>query len=262
MSHLSCIGFHSESDEALRQLAMQAFEQAQPIPVGSDFYMYYRDDSGAELWLQFDKQKNLIGLNPHFDVVDSWEVCLTALVEDAQSRMDGSFFGVAFPSVPGDVDSGLFPLFFDTPDFAQVQNLSFPADQEVWICAFARSIDIIKSEDVQDLTSNFYPSGLYLSDGEVSPNPQAFAEITAAIISTNLVTNHLTNQPFYVLQVDIHSRILNVVADPTLVNDLNPEPGDWIKGEFWLSGRLKNSLISPQKESWWKKFMALSRNRD
>lgn len=262
MSHLSCIGFHSESDQGLRVLAMQAFEQAEPIRVGSNFYMYYLDDSGAELWLQFDKQKNLIGLNPHFNVAESWVVCISTAIEDDQSRMDGSFFGVAFPSLPGDVDSGLFPIFFDTPDFARVQKLSFPVDQEVWICAFARSMDLIKKADVQNLISNFHPSGLYGPDGEITSIPQAFAEITADIMTTNLVTNLLTNQQFYVLEVDIHSRILTVVIDPTLVYGFNPEPGDWIHGEFWLSGRLKNNLASPQKESWWKRFMELSRNRD
>lgn len=260
MSHLSCIGFHSESDQGLRKLAMQSFERAEPIRVGGHFYMYYRDESGAELWLQFDKQKNLIGLNPHFDVSESWVVSLSAAVADDQSRMDGSFFGVAFPHISGDVDSGLFPIFFDTPDFAQVQKLSFPTDQEVWICAFARSIDIIKGEEVQSQTTGFHPSGLYQPDGEVSPNPQAFVEITAAIVSANLVINNLTNQQFYVMIVDIQSKKLTVVIDPILMKEQEPTPGDWVKGVFWLSGRLKNCLSTPQRDSWWKRFLVFSRN--
>lgn len=262
MSHLSCIGFHSESDQVLRQIAMKAFERAEPIVVGAKFYMYFRDESGAELWLQFDKEKHLIGLNPHYDVAECWMVGLEAVVEDGQNPMDGSFFGEVFPDQPRGKDSGLFPILFAAPDFAKVQKLVFPTEQEVWVCASARSIEILNCEESLSPTYDFQPSGMYRQDGTVSSSPQAIAEITAVITSTNSLTNHLTHQQFYVMQVVLYSRTLTVVVDPALLKEGCPNTGDWVKGSFWISGRLKNCLSSRPKEAWWSKFFTFSRNRD
>jgi len=257
MSHLSCIGFHSESDEELRKIAMRAFEQAEPMKAGDNFYMYYREESGAELWLQFDKQKQLIGLSPHFDSAGYWLVGLKAMVEQDQNSMDGSFFGEVLAGQSGDRASGLFPILFDTPDFARVQPLTFPTEQEVWLSAFSRSMQVINQEAWSGHPAELLPIGLHGPDGSVNERPQAIAEITAAILSVALIKNKLTNQQFYVMEVAIYSLKLTVVADPALLKDGTPSPGDWIRGEFWLSGRLKNCVSSRPKESRWKRLSSI-----
>lgn len=81
MSNLSSIGLNVTTQEDLRQLLEKAYRKSSPVKVNEGRYAVYSDASGAELWLQFNRDNELIGVNPHFKGISKRSVCLTKPVE-------------------------------------------------------------------------------------------------------------------------------------------------------------------------------------
>ena len=99
MSNFSDIGFNAETEEDYYQLIEKVYAKSKPIKVKEGIYVVYSDESGAELWLQFNKSNELIGINPHYKGKSKRLVCLTSRIDQDTSILDGSFHCWAEPTV-------------------------------------------------------------------------------------------------------------------------------------------------------------------
>lgn len=251
MSNFSSIGFNVSTQEEFQQLLENAYRRSNPIKVNEGGYSVFSDNSGAELFIQFNKNNELLGVNPHFKGKSKRTVCLTNIVERPESELDGAFHGWADPSEENNPDSGAYPFVFDLPDFKTIGQIDFPRNFDIQLTAFAQELSIYDSEQEYDqcqtseskwATQSFVPSGLFsFEEGENDPQPpQATAIFTGVIKQLAKKRNELTNEEFYWLLVDTLGGEVDVVADIRFF-EKEPVVMGIVQGQFWLSGQLINA---------------------
>lgn len=244
MSHLQCIGFGAREESVLQDIAKRAFEEGRPWPHSKGFYVQYRDESGAELWLQFDRQKQLVDLHPHFFSKEGIPTCLTAQIPSPTNEHEGSYFAVSFPAHEDNPDSGRFPFMFDVPDYLCTSDqVSMPVDKLVQLVAFAQQFDTYASKgQLKKVTGqkplSVIPVGLLGPDGDVAERPKAIVEMTGTVASVTTRENAMTNQPFGLLSVNIDGGTMTIVLPHAELMRCDPQPGHAFLGRFWMSGRL------------------------
>ena len=249
MSNLSDIGFPVKSDADVNVLITETIKYVQPIECAQGFYLRFTDSSGAEIYLQGNRQQELIGFNPHFAGTSSRKVCLTKSIERDSSELDGGFHAWANPSDETNPESGDYPFVFDVPDFRVVPEFAFPQTVEIQLTAFA-SNDFQIFADEQEYDQNqegelkyaaksFVPTGLFSfgENEEIDLNVvRPIAMFTGEIKAFELKRNELSGEKFYWFLVETLGGETDVVADIKLVST-EPKIGGIVKGQFWLSGR-------------------------
>lgn len=253
-SNLSDIGFNVDTEEDFERLLQTAFDLSTPYRTKEGTYFLYTDKSGAELWIQFDKENHCIGANPHYSGKSRRKVGLTEIVERQSTILDGAFYCWAEPSKENDPDSGEYPFVFDVPDFRMIGPIEFPKDCEIQLTAFAQHISIFDSEkeyeevvteEVKYATQSFVPTGLFVDGTEGSKaSPLAQGFFTGTIKEFAKRQNVLMGGEFYWLLVDTLGGEIDIVADMEFF-EKEPLKNGVIQGLFWLSGR----LIDPPKNN-------------
>ncbi len=255
MSNFSNIGFNVTTQEEFQQLLEKAYKTSNQIKIVEGAYSVFSDNSGAELFMQFNKKNELLGANPHFKGKSKRTVCLTNTVERTESELDGAFHCWADPSEQNNPDSGAYPFVFDLPDFKTIGHIDFPKNFDIQLTAFAQELSIYDNEkDYEEsqtsepkwATQSFVPSGLFsFGEGENDPNPpQATGIFTGIIKQFAKKKNELTNEEFYWLLVDTLGGEVDVVADVRYF-EKDPAVNGIVQGQFWLSGKIINS---PKRE--------------
>lgn len=245
-SHLSCIGFNVESEEQFMEIAEAAAHSANPIKTRKGTYLQWCSDSGVELWLQVNKDNELIGMNPHFNGAGVARVGLTARIDRPDdTELDGAYHGWAEPE-DDEPESGTYPFVFDCPDAICSVGLSLPAIVDVQIAAFAHEIELYESDEAYDSSQegepkfaaeSFVPSGLFSPNGESAEPPAALAIFTGHILEAEELMNSMTKLSFWWAKVRTLGGVFDVVADPGIV--VSPfVVGGVLSGSFWLSGRI------------------------
>ncbi len=250
MSNLSDIGFPVNGDEDINEMIISVMKNAQDIACPNGFYLKFSDESGAQIYLQGNKDQELIGFNPHFEGKSRRKVGLTTAIERDSSELDGGFHAWAQPFEEKVIDSGEYPFVFDVPDFRTIGKIDFPKLCEIQLTAFASNdfknfeseeYFYKSQEDEPKLASkSFIPSGLF------SFNEDEKADLSIArpigifageIKEFELKTNSLTNEKFYWFLIETLGGEVDVVADVKLIEN-EPKVGGIVNGQFWLSGRL------------------------
>jgi hypothetical protein len=247
-SHLSSIGFHVETEEDFGRLVALAVEGGESFDAPAGSYVLWSPGKGVELWFQFNRDGEIVGLNPHFAGRALMHVALTQRVPRPEhSPLDGAFYGWADPHGGEDFERGQYPFVFDAPDFALHDDLNFPSGHEVQLAAFAHELDVYEndeayraaqSEDIMMAPESFIPSGLFSPEGGRAEQPKAFAIITGHVLETAIITNPATRLEFCAAKVRTLGGEVDVVADPETLNGFLAV-GGVVSGSFWLSGRLK-----------------------
>lgn len=248
MSNLSDIGFPVQNEQDVNVLITETIKYVQPIECAQGFYLRFADSSGAEIYLQGNRNQELVGFNPHYAGTSSRKVCLTEIIERDSSELDGGFRAWANPSDETKAESGDYPFVFDVPDFRAVPNFAFPQTIEIQLTAFASNdFQIFENEkdfyDAQETepkfaSKSFIPSGMFLPDEEATriEPPRPIGIFAGEIKAFELKTNELSGEKFYWFLVDTLGGETDVVADAKLVSS-EPKIGGVVKGQFWLSGR-------------------------
>lgn len=99
-SHFSSLGFPVQSVDDFRKLAKRAIvEAAQTVQVpGVGWYRQWSLGGGAELWVQANLKKEILGMHPHFNGDARMPVRLVKRVLHARNTiLDGAFYGWANP---------------------------------------------------------------------------------------------------------------------------------------------------------------------
>ncbi|MDP5172853.1 MAG: hypothetical protein NWR72_21620 [Bacteroidia bacterium] len=245
MSNLSDIGFPVQTEEEFAILLEQAYESGHHLDTESGFYVRYADLSGAELWLQFDHERELIGMNPHFRGSSRVKVGLVSPVLRPQSQLDGAWFAWANPIDPTDPESGDFPFVFDTPDFLLQQGVEYPGEYTFQLTAFSQEIayyeteeefaDAQAMEEIPFAPQSFIPVGLF--GEEKNESPDAFALLTGKVLAAEKRKNQLSGQWFLWTKLSTLGVVIDLVVDP-LDLDVSPQAGGIIQCQAWLSGQV------------------------
>ena len=249
MSNFSNIGFNVSTEDEFQKLLEKAHKLSHQIKINEGAYSAYTDNSGAELYIQFNTINECIGANPHFKGKSKRTVCLTNTVERPESELDGAFHCWAAPTETDNPDSGAYPFIFDVPDFKTIGEIQFPKNFDIQLAAFAQELTMYQNEkeysgkqlsELQFATQSFVPSGLF-SPGEVEDPgpPQALGFFTGNIKQLERKRNALTNEEFYWLLVDTLGGEVDVVADIKFF-EKEPVVNGILQGQFWLSGQLIN----------------------
>ncbi|HEY9786339.1 MAG TPA: hypothetical protein V6D17_13110 [Candidatus Obscuribacterales bacterium] len=246
MNYFTCLGFPVQSEGDLELLAQKALALGDKLELPQVTYVRFQDLSGVQLWLLFDKRKNLLDMNPHYAGQSKRLVCLTETVPRQGSDMDGAFYCWAEPARVDDPESGLYPYVFDVPDFHTMGKISFPRNWFVQLTAFAHDMRCHDDErefadsqfDVVKFTpGSFVPTGLYSQAGLKTDSREAFGTFAGSVKDCASKTNGLSNLPFWWILVETLGGDVDVVVALDLLNK-PPRKGGIVYGDFWLSGRL------------------------
>lgn len=247
-SNFSSIGFNLQQREDLNTLIEDIFDRTVSIETTQGEYLLFEDASGAELWLQIDKKKRIVGLNPHFKGSSKHRVSLTSCSEGNFSPLDGSFDAWSSPG-PDELDSGLYPFSFFAPNYRVFDGINIPQQLDVQFAAFAQHIEFFESElayrNSQEAEGAMFAAQSFIPTSRFRDNTGEDGEISIAeCMFTGIVgeykrlTNHFTNEPFYWLEVESFGGAFDVVASQSHFAESEPIVGGVISGTFWLSGKI------------------------
>lgn len=243
-SHFSTIGFPVESEDDLIALANSIAEEAEVIEISEGLYVRWQSSSGAQIWLQVDRDGDLVGMMPHFAGTSRVRAGLTArIMRPDATALDGAFHAWADP--PDDKpEAGEYPFVFDAPDFCRHSGLTLPYLASIQLAAFAHEIDVYDSVDAFDETQtgevrfasqSFIPSGMFTPEGGETDPPEAYGMFTGHVVQSARKRNEVTDQAFHWALVESHGASFDVVIDPEML-DVEPKVGGVVSGSFWLSG--------------------------
>lgn len=260
MSHLGDIGFNMEREEFYERV-QQAANEGETIPSANGFYIRWTPGEGVELWVQSDREHNVVGCNPHFNGKSKMRVGLIRALDNPERPLDGSIFCWADPQT-AEPELGRFPFAADLPDFdLVVDRLPLREIVEAQVVAFAhemhcyldvQAFEIAHKNDLQFTLEPFTPVAL---PHGVRPDLAAQTDRIQSVVTFNghihrleRRENPVTRQPFYWMSVRTLGGMIDVVADPTFTVG---KPRLWgvIQGEFWLSARILSPLPSAKKKS-------------
>jgi len=248
MSNLSDIGFDIQNEEDFYSLVERAYEKSTSLKTTKGTYFQFSDKCGAELWIQMNKNNELIGANPHFNGKSKRKVSITASIERSASVLDGAFHSWAYPMENDNPESGVYPFVFDVPNHKKYVGIETPQTIEIQLSAFAQEFDYYESEDAfangqqsepKWASQSFVPSGLFNPGDGNDPNPPEALGLFAGIIKqTEKRKNEFTGQEFYWMHVDTLGGEIDVLADLRFFENTTPKVGGVVHGQFWLSGCL------------------------
>lgn len=244
MSNLSDIGFSVTTQEEFTVLLERAVESGQKLETTGGFYVRNADLSGAELWLQFEAEGDLIGMNPHFRGKSRIPVALERPVKREQSRLDGGWLAWVNPSDTQDPESGDFPFVFDCPDF-ELHTYDFPGNYHIQLTAFSQEIKFFpgekafvkaqENEEIPFASQSFIPVGLIgLEDSE---SPEAQALLTGVVRQVEDKKNQFSGQWFTWILLETLGVTLDLVVDRNEFPE-EPQVGGVIQCQAWLSGQV------------------------
>lgn len=217
MGNLSSIGFEVHDFEAFQNLAEMVYQKGTSIRAGDGFYVHARDDSGAELWLQMDPQRSIIGLNPHFHTEKHVKIRLEEALTRAESPMDGAFRA----SLANHPDHS---FVFDLPNAHTMPGISLPSRSEVALACFAENLNEADESDTFRLEA-------------LSENQKAEVQLVGTVSASAFKINGWTGRAFLWLEMDLEGEKVEMVAPSKLWKGLPPK-GARLRAEGWLSGRI------------------------
>lgn len=253
MSNLSNIGFNFQTNEDAYVGLQVMSSEANIIKCAKGYYAEYIEKSGVALYIQFNKRKEYIGFNPHFNGRSKRNVCITNEEDSNLSPLDGSLYAWADPAEKGNPNSGQHPFVFDVPDLQQYMPLRFPLDCQIQLSAFPiEKIGVFDTDEdfcnsqttkFKFAVKSFVPSGLFAlqtTTHEQAPSgPQPTGMFSGVVKEMATITNQFSGVPFYWMLVETVGGDIDVVSDFDHVQNI-PKVGSIIWGNFWLTGRLLN----------------------
>jgi hypothetical protein len=246
-SHFSTIGFPVQTQNEFHDFAVKAFKSGQSTKTDSGTYIQWRENNGAELWVQLDKNNAIIGMTPHFSGKANMRVGLVKTVSrQNDTALDGAFYGWADP-IDEKAENGAYPFVFDSPDFL-INKVNLPTLTNVQLAAFAHELKTYPDEKIYYesqskpafAAESFIPSGLFTpKSGTIDP-PNAHAIFTGRVVKCSTFTNSFTGAKYEWALVHTLGGEIDVVIDPAITQNKISE-GNILTGSFWLSGRMISS---------------------
>jgi len=247
VSHFSTIGMPVESDDELLNLLEQVIGLSEKIASTKYHFLKWTSHTGCELWIQINQKDEIEGVSPIYDGESNFKVALINKIKTPQyNDFEGLFYGWANPQ-DDTLEDGDYPFVFDCIDLSSIDNDNLPCIKNIRLSAFAHYLDIYLDEDdyhlnqegdVNFAVKSFIPSGLFPStesgrEDEVFPT----AIINGKILDFKEYENELSSKKFHWIKIETLGGIIDVVADPELINN-ELKVGGVISGEFYLCGKI------------------------
>ena len=237
------LGLTFDSEEVIHEFINFALEEAEVVPAPNteeEFeYRVYRDNK-LEVWF-FITDNELVHIKPFFEGKNFHQLGITNYFID-QEDTSGRFFGFIEPNE--ELTDGLAPVVFEVPDFWLNAPKQLPSLDKTLLTAFAINLEVFEDEQALEQANTldefafssemFIPIGLF---GDPD-NPEPLAQFSGEIIEVNKHTNKYSGKEFYHLVVK-SLKPFDVVSTAEAF-ERQPKPGNYVKGDFMMSGRLFN----------------------
>lgn len=254
-SHFSSIGLPTQNKDSFLEYLKMSYENGNHINTCNGTYTKWEICNGVELWGQFNKKNEAIGLNPHFSGTARMTVRIEKMVVGPNDTvLDGSFYCW---SDPDNKDDGAYPFVFDVPNMDTYKSIKLFQNVTVQLAGFAHEISAFKSDEdyekSQDqnpkfASESFIPSGLFNLDGNDTNLPQAYSIFTGHIIDTKKLSNPITNYFFYWAKVKTLGGEIDIVVDPEILHE-DLIVGGVVSGTYWISGKIIGDFQKEEKFS-------------
>lgn len=246
-NHFRSIGFPVESPEQLSWLATAASKAGTARENDSGAYVAAALPDGGQLWVQINKQNEIVGCVPHFHGEGAMRVRIGGARQGIETMLDGSLLLWADPEQAREGELGLFPFLADVPDFCDgAIRLPLGTVVDVQVAAFANSLHCFADEAALHAQGGVYsafaarsfiPSGLMNPDGGPRDAPEATGVVSGVILGGEKLLNPATQQEYLHLFVETLGGSIDVVSELDLVQG-TPVVGGVALGQFWLSARV------------------------
>jgi hypothetical protein len=251
-SHFSSIGVLANTEDEISELLDKIWDESEAIDCEYGYYAKFSSKTGAELWVHVDKCDKIIGVNPFYNGESNFLVGITKQIKNKQyNKFECLFYAWTNPE-NDNPETGYYPFAFDCVNIAVAPKIELPCITHIKLSAFAHELEIYKSEEDYDLwqkkigkddlrlaSKSFIPSGLFSANDkkDVSPRTIPEAVFTGVILDYKKHKNELTGESYFWIKTETYGGIIDVVADPSLINE-KLEKNGVISGEFYLCGKL------------------------
>lgn len=225
MELLSAIGYPVADIDAYQALAEMVFDRGTGHKAGENFYLQYHDPSGAELWLQVDIGSAFVGMNPFFVPGHTTRMVLHRQVMRHEGTMDGAF-EASFEGQDG-------RIIFDMPDAHRLPPVKLPLTTEVQLSAFL----VTPLQAASESASGIQSAGL-------SDDPARHL-LTGQVLQSALRSNRHSGEDFRWIELQVPGGRLELVASLAQAPLALIQPGSWVSGKCWLTGRVQ---VSPEAQ--------------
>lgn len=255
-SHFSCIGFTVDDMDAYRALAKQAAAEGErmPVPGGGTLVRWTPGPAllpgkgqGPEIWAHVNPNGEVVAATPYFSTGFSHRIAVTAIGDDPDESADGWIDGWLDPSEEDEPYSGVLPLRVGLVDYAISRSrvTTFPSVHEIELSALAHEADLFTDPDAyRSAPGDSYrmPLPSFVSTAHFGADePEEFQESTALASGTiedaRLLTNPVTERPFWWIRLATQGTSLHICADPETLGG-EARAGQILAGGFWMLGRL------------------------
>lgn len=224
-----------------------------PAPDGSALVRWslkgFRPGSGQgpEIWAQVNAAGQVVGATPFFSTGITYRISVTGGGEDIEEPMDGWIDGWLEPAEDDEPFSGVFPLRVGLVDYTITKRRLnvFPTIQKVDLVALAHETDLFADKAAYDarpgdtyrLPVQSFVSAAHFGVDEPEPFKESTALASGYVSEASLLTNTVTQAPFWWIRLATQGVTLHVFADREVLG-ADPGAGQILSGSFWLLGRL------------------------
>jgi len=245
-SHFACIGFPVREMAEYERLKEQAVAHGVRTPLpGGGAIVRWEIGGGPEVWTMVDADGAVVDATP-FHRAPTLRVALTAVGEDAEEENQGWVEGWVEPVEADEPISGAFPLRLDVVNYALAREaLRTGAVLPMEICAIASEAALSPDPPAYERTraSQYQPplrsvvSSAHFGADLPEIEPEATALITGIVAEARLLTNQITEAPYWLLTVDCGKVSLPILVDrETLPTD--PQRGNVLSASCWTLAKV------------------------
>jgi len=246
-SHFACIGFPIREMAEYERLKERAAAEGARTPLpGGGALVRWEVGGGPEIWALVDADGAVVDATPFHDVPLPLRLALTAAGEDVEQEGQGWMEGWVEPVESDEPLSGAFPLRLDVVNFALVRSgLRTGAVVPMEICAIASETALSPDAAAYERTraSQYRPplrsvvSAAHFGADQPETEPEATALITGIVEQTRLLTNRVTEVPYWVLAVAGEKVTLTILVDRETL-PTNPQRGNVLSASCWVLARV------------------------
>lgn len=243
-----CLGFEVENDHEYFDLVNQAVNADESLLTKHGGYVRWHFGNGIELWSQLDASHKTVDMFPHYAGKTAQIIGISGSYPDPYNPMQGLFQGWVNPR-PDHLNEplsiyGEYPFIFHCPTFDWFSGLTPMCIARVELSAFAINIEIVSPEhtvqpgsaDRLQLDEEFFiPTGTFPIEEREMPLP--IAMFGGEVLECQTLDNTVSGGTFILANI----RTFGMDIDTVIAGHSLPRPlqkGDWVRGEFWLSGQI------------------------